>query len=74
MKSETQRDTAKRGRFISVIIAGSVIFWIAMNFLGPQLGLAGRYAILIDLMVAATLLWCLIVLLQIWRDQRNGEG
>lgn len=70
---KSHESIAKRGRFVSLVIAGSVAFWVVMNFVGPQLGLAGRYAILLDLMVAAALLWSLIVLFQIWRDQRHGE-
>lgn len=73
MKREAHNTVSKRGRFVSVVIAGSVAFWVLANLVGAQLGLAGRYAILLDMMVAAALLWSLIVLFQIWRDQRQGE-
>ena len=39
-----------------------------------QLGLPGRYAILIDLAVLAALLWSMIVTYQIWRKRRDMRG
>jgi len=65
---------ARQGRTVALVIAGAMLFWIAAQVVGPQLGLAGRYAILIDLLVLAALLWSMIVTLGIWRKRRNMKG
>ena len=55
----------------SLVIAGSMIIWLIAQWVGPQVGLAGNYAILIDLFVLAALFWALVVAAQIWRKRRQ---
>jgi hypothetical protein len=65
---------ARQGRIVALVIAGSMLFWIAASSVGPALGLPGRFAILIDLAVLAALLWSMIVTYQIWRKRQNRKG
>ncbi len=70
----TELELAKQGRIVALVIAGSMLFWIVAQWLGPQLGVAGRYAFLIDLMVLAALFWSMVVTFQIWRKRQNAKG
>lgn len=74
MSQETDRQIARQGRVVALVIAGAMCFWIVMQWLGPQLGLPGRYTFLVDFAVLAALFWALVVGLQLWRKRRNNEG
>lgn len=69
-----EHELARQGRTVALVIAGSMLFWIVAQWLGPQLGVAGRYAILIDLLVLAALFWSMVVTYQIWRKRQNMKG
>ncbi|SFQ94730.1 DUF5337 domain-containing protein [Poseidonocella sedimentorum] len=62
---------ARQGRIAALVIAGGMLFWIIAQWLGPRLGLPGRFAVLIDLAVLAALFWALVVTFQIWRKRRD---
>ncbi|MFC3117985.1 DUF5337 domain-containing protein [Jhaorihella thermophila] len=64
-----------RGRQIAVVIAATMVLWLAANALGPMLGLPGRYALLFDLAAIAGFIYALVNILQLWRmrqDQNRG--
>ena len=69
---------AKQGRVVAIVIAGAMLLWLAAQWLGPKLGLPGRYALLIDFAAIAAFSWALIVALRIWRSGQdsnsNGQG
>lgn len=69
--SPEQMSRARQGRTASLVIAGSMLFWIAAQWIGPQIGLAGNYAILIDLIVLAALFWALVVSVRLWRKRND---
>jgi hypothetical protein len=48
--------------------------WIAAQWIGPELGLSGRYVILIDLLALAAFFWALVVTFQIWRKRQSDKG
>lgn len=74
-KLSNQSDASqKQGRVVALVIAGSMLFWLAAQVVGPLLGLPGRFALLIDLAVLAAFIWSLVVIYQIWRAQRRDEG
>lgn len=70
----SELELAKQGRVVALVIAGSMLFWIVAQWLGPQIGVAGRYAILIDLLVMAALVWSMLVTYQIWRKRQRLKG
>jgi hypothetical protein len=51
-----------------------MVLWLAAQWLGPQLGLPGRYALLIDFAAIGALVWALVVTLQLWRKRQDKEG
>ncbi|WP_422147880.1 DUF5337 domain-containing protein [Lentibacter algarum] len=74
VSSEQDQKQARAGRVVSLVIAGAMILWLAAQWLGPQLGLPGRYALLIDFAAIGALVWALVVTLQLWRKRQDKEG
>ena len=74
MSSEQDQKQARAGRVVSPVIAGAMVLWLAAQWLGPQLGLPGRYALLIDFAAIGALVWALVVTLQLWRKRQDKEG
>ena len=69
----TDRMLARQARVVSLVIAGTMIFWMAAQWLGGKLGLPDRYVFLFDLFALAGFAWALIVTWQIWRRGRTNE-
>ena len=69
---DREKDTAiaKQGRTTALVIAGSMLIWIAAQALGPAMGLPGRYALLVDFAVLAALIWAMVNIYQIWRKRQ----
>ena len=74
MRLETGKNVLKQGRLTALVIVGSVCLWLIANAVGPKLGLRMRYAILVDLIVLAALLWALVNCFFIWRGRQDNEG
>lgn len=74
MNAETDKKIAAKGRQISLVIAGTMILWIAVQFMGRQLGLPGRYALLFDFAALAALIYAGINILQLRRMRRDSKG
>lgn len=72
-KDDEQRLRA-RGRFSGLLIAGTMLLWLAAQAIGPRFGLAGKWAVLIDLIALAAFTFALIMTYQIWRAHRDDEG
>ena len=74
MEQHDEQHLSKQGRIVGLVIAGSMLFWIAAQYIGPRIGLSGRFAILIDLLVLAALFWAMVVTAQIWRKRQANKG
>lgn len=74
MSDELEKKLAKKGRTVALVIAGAMILWLAAQWLGGQLGLPGRYALLFDFAAIAALIWALVVTMQIRRERRDNQG
>jgi hypothetical protein len=72
---DRQAMMARKGRHVSIVIAGSMVLWLAAQFiLGPLLGLPGRYALLFDFAALAALIYAGVNILQLRRMRRDSEG
>ena len=71
---EQARRLARKSRTVSLVIAGAMVIWLLAQVLGPQLGLPGRYALLVDFAALAALIWALVVTLQIWRARKAAHS
>ena len=64
---------AKKGRTVSLVIAGSILFWLGMQWVAVELNISNRYMLLLDLAVMAAMVWSLLVTFQIWRTRRDAD-
>ena len=74
MEQSTDQKIAQRGRLLAIVIAGTMLFWLAAQWIGPRIGLAVEYAILIDLVVMATFVMALYNGLRLWRIRQKDKG
>jgi hypothetical protein len=65
---------AKRGRVVAIVIAATMLIWMAAQWLGQAMGLPGRYALLFDFAAIAALIWAVVNIYQIWRVRREMQG
>ncbi|CUJ21837.1 DUF5337 domain-containing protein [Cognatishimia activa] len=72
--SDLDQQLARKGRMVSLVIAGTLILWMLIQVVSNLLGLPGRYAFLFDFAAMAALLWALINGLQLWRARRDSQG
>ena len=73
MHSEKDHTQAKKGRTASLVIAGAMLIWLAMQWAAVPLDISSRYMLLLDLAVMAAMVWSLIVTFQIWRARRDAD-
>jgi len=74
MDGEMEQQLARKGRLVSLVIAGTMLGWLAVQFIAPKIGLAGRFALLFDFAAIAAFIWALVVTMQIRRARRDNEG
>lgn len=72
MGREQDDQIARQGRLTALVIAGTMLIWLAAQFIGPRIGLAGRYALLVDLLALAGFIWAFVNIYQIWRKRQNN--
>ena len=71
-QTDTEKALARQARVVSIVIAATMIGWMAATWMVGKLGLPDRYAFLFDLLALAGFLWALIVTWQIWRKRREN--
>ncbi|MFC3615737.1 DUF5337 domain-containing protein [Lutimaribacter marinistellae] len=75
MTSEQEQAIARKGRHISLVIAGTIVLWlVATLFVGPAVGLPGRYALLFDFAALGGLIYAVVNIIQLWRMRRDSQG
>lgn len=74
MEREKDTSMARKGRTVSLVIAGTLIVWMLLQVIGPMVGLAGRYALLFDFAALAALIWAFVNIYQIWRMRQAEKG
>lgn len=67
------RALAKKGQTLGLVIALTMVLWLIANLAGPQLGLPGRYALLIDFAALAALIWAMVGVWQMWQARRKDK-
>ncbi len=74
MNRKHEQAIARKGRHVAVVIAVTMVLWIlATLWIGPALGLAGRYAVLFDLAAIAGFVYALVNIYQLWRMRQNNH-
>lgn len=62
---------AAQARLVGIVLAVTMILWMAAQWLGGQMGWQTRFVFLFDLAALAAFLWALVVTYQIWRGRRG---
>lgn len=74
MSKELDQAIAAKGRHIALVIAGTISLWIVLSlFIGPMMGLPGRYALLFDFAALAGMIYALVNIFQLWRMRRDSQ-
>tara|TARA_R110002094_G_scaffold44158_7_gene56084 strand:- start:592 stop:813 length:222 start_codon:yes stop_codon:yes gene_type:complete len=73
MSEQDDKALARKGRMVGLVIAGTMLIWIAANFMGPVLGLPGRYVFLFDFAALAALFWAMVLIYQMWQARRADK-
>jgi hypothetical protein len=73
MMSDREDQTARKGRFTALLIAGTGVAWIMATLIGGELGLDNRTRALFDLMALAGFVWALVLIYQIWRARQSNQ-
>ncbi len=69
--SDRDRRLVRQVRLAAVVMAVTMVLWVAAQYIGGQLGLPVRYAFLIDLAAIAALVWALAVTYFVWKARRR---
>ncbi|MFW8592601.1 DUF5337 domain-containing protein [Cribrihabitans neustonicus] len=74
MRKEQEQAIAAKGRHIALVIAGTITLWVLLSlFVGPVLGLPGRYALLFDFLALAGMIYALVNIYQLWRMRQDSQ-
>jgi hypothetical protein len=73
MSEQSDKALARKGQTVGLVIAGTMLIWLGANWLGPQLGLAGRYVFLFDFAALAALIWAMVVIYQMWQARQADK-
>lgn len=74
MNEAEHRALAAQARTAGAVMAGAMVLWFALQWLGGQMGWEPRYVFLIDFAAIGALLWGMIVTWRVWRKRRALEG
>jgi hypothetical protein len=72
--SDQERSLARQARLVALVIAGTMILWMAAQWIGREIGLQDRFVFLFDMLALASFFWAFIVTFQIWRKRRDNQG
>lgn len=72
MTPERDKQLARQGRTVAIVIAAAFVLWLLAQEVGRQYGLPSHYVFLFDFATLGAMAWALIVALRIWRERRRG--
>jgi hypothetical protein len=67
----SERAEVAQVRLIAVVIAGAMIGWMAVQWLGGRMGWPPKYVLLADLAALAVFVWALVATYRVWRKRRG---
>lgn len=59
-RSPREQALLAQGRMIALVVAGAMLGWMGVQWLGGQLGWPPKYILLADLSAAAAFLWAVV--------------
>ena len=63
---------ARQSRLVGVVLAGTMVLWVGVQWLGGVMGWQTRFAFLADLAALAGFTWALLVTYRIWRRRQKN--
>jgi hypothetical protein len=73
MSDVSDKALARKGQTVGLVIAVTMVLWLAAQWVGPALGLPGRYALLFDFAALAALIWAMVVIFQMWQARQASK-
>ncbi|MBO9432683.1 DUF5337 domain-containing protein [Ruegeria sp. R13_0] len=75
MDKDKEQAIARKGRHIGIVIAVTMVVWLGMTlFIGPAIGMPGRYALLFDFAALAGFIYAGVNIFQLWRMRQDSQG
>ena len=69
---DQNRQDAYQTRLVALVLAGTMIVWVGVQWLGGVMGWQTRFAFLADLAALAGFTWALLVTYRIWRRRQKN--
>jgi hypothetical protein len=69
--SAEERRRLRQIRLAAIVMAATMVLWVAGQYIGGELGWPVRFAFLLDLAAIAALVWAMIVTYLVWRARRR---
>ena len=69
---DQNRQDAFQTRLVALVLAGTMIVWVGVQWLGGVMGWQTRFAFLADLAALAGFTWALLVTYRIWRRRQKN--
>lgn len=70
-RSDREMALARQARMVALVIAATMLLWMAAQWVGGEFGLQARFVFLFDLAALAAFVWAFYVTYQIWRKRRG---
>lgn len=65
------RHLARQARLVAYVLAGTMLAWMGLQWLGGKMGWETRFVFLFDLAAMAAFVWALVVTFRIWRQGKS---
>lgn len=69
---DKERALGVQARLAATVMAGTMLLWMAAQWLGGQMGWQARYVFLFDFAALAAFFWALVVTWRIWRARSDN--
>lgn len=61
-----------QARLAAMVMAGTMLLWMGVQWLGGQMGWEARFVFLFDLIALAAFGWALLITWRLWRQRDGG--
>jgi len=72
-QTESDLSLARQQRAAGFAIAGAMLGWMGLQYLGAQGHITARVLFLFDFATLAVMVWALVVTYRVWRQRRDQK-
>jgi len=69
---EAEQRRVRQIRRAAIVMAVTMVAWMAAQFIGGQMGWPARFVFLFDLAAIGALVWALVVTYWVWKERRQS--